>query len=91
MKCGPIVGLYAWAGSNCSRCLAAWRLDAVGADETGRVGGARWQSWRGHGLALRFLVRQFEVQAEEEGERIFVGVHAVGGADGGVEGGVGVA
>ena len=38
-----------------------------------------------------FLVRKFQVQCRQEGEGIFGGIHTVGGADGEVEGGVGVA
>ena len=41
-------------------------------------------------MTLGFCVGQFKVQAEEEGQRVFLFVHAVCGADGGVEGGLGV-
>ena len=42
-------------------------------------------------LAFGFPVGLFQIQVEEKGEQVFRVLHAVGGADGGVEGGVGVA
>ena len=46
--------------------------------------------WR-DSLALSFKPGQLQVQPQEEGEEVFRFLHAVGGADGGVEGGMGVA
>jgi hypothetical protein len=67
------------------------RLYAIGADELFLLRRRCRQPGCGDGPALGFLVCQFEVQAEEEGQVVFGVFHAVGGADGGVEGGLGVA
>ena len=70
--------------------LSLW-LYAVGASERLRVGDegrkARW----GDGFAPDLSLSQLEVQAQEEGKGVFLLIHPVGGADGGVEGGLGVA
>ena len=66
-------------------------MDTIVADEFGRGRHGSWQTGRHNLFALRFPISQFEVQAEEETQRIFGVFHAVGGADGGVEGGLGVA
>jgi hypothetical protein len=55
-----------------------------------RVGIGRGNARRGDGLILLFHRGHGQVQFEQLREQVFLGVEAVGGEDGGVEGGVGV-
>jgi len=64
--------------------------DAVGRDEGGGIGVGGGDAGRGDGEVLGFAGGHGEVEFEELGEEVFLGVEAVGGEDGGVEGGVGV-
>src|ERR1039458_8493857 len=67
-----------------------WRSDAVLGDESLELSEARRDTWRGDRFAFRNSLGDFEVQGEELGEQILLGAEAVGGEDGGVQGGVGV-
>jgi hypothetical protein len=73
------------------RSILGVKLYAVVAAEIARVlngvGEARWSDW----LPLLLSVSQLQVQAQQKGQHIFIFLHAVGSADGGVEGGLGVA
>ena len=65
--------------------------NAVCADKVPTVKPRRRQPGRYYASAIRLAAGQFEVEVKEEGEGVFLFLHPVGGADGGVEGGLGVA
>jgi hypothetical protein len=68
-------------GTNCVSPDAILGCEVFRAcDESGQAG-------RDDGLAFGFEGGEFKVEAEEEGEGVFLFLHAVGGADGRVEGG----
>jgi len=72
-------------------CNSVWWLYAVISDKILRARNRPRQARSGDGPAFGFERRKLEVQPKEKGEGIFVFLHSVSGADGGVEGGVGVA
>ena len=66
-------------------------MDAIGRDGVLPVGNEGGKTGWGDGAVFGFGVRESEVEADEEGQRVFALLHALGRADGGVEGGVGSA
>jgi hypothetical protein len=66
-------------------------FDTVGGDKLRRARDCRRQARRGNCFTLGLLAGQLKIQPQQEGVRVFGGAHAVSGADGGGEGGVGVA
>src|ERR1035438_10254894 len=67
-----------------------WRSDAVLGDESLDLSEARRDARRSDRFAFLNSLGDFQIQGEELGEQILLGAEAVGGEDGGVQGGVGV-
>jgi hypothetical protein len=67
-----------------------WANTVLG-DEAPGVGRRRRKAGRHDGLTFGLPVGQFQIQPEEEDEGVFGGAHPIGGANGEVESGVGVA
>ena len=78
-----------WIGASCGSSIS--RLYAILTHELFVVSQRRRKPRGGNGLALSLLVCQVQIELEEEGGGVFDFLHALRGADGGVEGGAGVA
>ena len=65
------------------------RCDAVRAHQSGHVCGDCGKPRSCYHLTRSLLCRQFEIERQQEGKRIGAVFHAVGFADGGIEGGDG--
>ena len=73
------------------RSWPSLRLYPVGGSEQLACRDEGRKTRRGDGFAPSLCLSQLQVEAEKEGKEIFLFLHAVGAADGGVEGGMGIA
>ena len=70
--------------------VVEWPNTVLG-DEAPGIGRNRRKAGRRDGLTFGLLVGQFEIQPEQEAKGVSARFHPIGDADGGVEGGLGVA